>query len=185
VLLLAGGLVLASYGTGVTPAVAQGVPSNGGLTSGWDNALPEAHRFVILKDFKGAAVLDRNTGLVWEKAPDVTRGVWTKAAAYCLNKEVGRTRGWRLPSVAELASLIDPALPAPFVPASAFTVTEYGGTTPGVFGTGYWTATTVADTGSIMAWFVDFGFATADVVDKMDPTLPAWCVRGGMNTDQY
>ncbi len=64
VVLLVGGLVLANYGAGVTPAVAEGQAPNSGITAGWDSALPAAHRFVILRAFNGAAVLDRNTGLV-------------------------------------------------------------------------------------------------------------------------
>ena len=37
----------------------------------WSQKLPAAQRFVIVLD--GAAVLDKETGLVWEKSPDTTR----------------------------------------------------------------------------------------------------------------
>jgi len=43
--------------------------------------------------------------------------------------------GWRLPSVVEVAGLIDPSLPAPFVPGTVFT---------GVRSALYWSATTPA-----------------------------------------
>lgn len=35
----------------------------------WDQKLPAATRFVVLMDWNNEAVLDRETGLVWEQAP--------------------------------------------------------------------------------------------------------------------
>ena len=86
-----------------------------------DKNLPSAARFAILHDFNNEAVRGNNTGLVWERAPDNTLLNWAAAANLCANKVVGGTRGWRLPSVVELVSLIDPSLPAPFVPTNVFT----------------------------------------------------------------
>ena len=71
-----------------------------GVTQNWDKNLPSASRFTVLAAFGGAAVRDNNTGLVWEKAPDVTARSWGDSTFYCINKNVGGTRGWRLPSVA-------------------------------------------------------------------------------------
>ena len=82
----------------------------------WSNVIPNAaRRFVVLADFDNQAVLDRETGLVWEKSPattpaqleDVTEG------QACANKTVGGRKGWRLPSFPELASLIDPNVARP------------------------------------------------------------------------
>ena len=80
----------------------------------WSQKLPAAQRFVLVLD--DAAVLDKETGLVWEKSPDTTKRDWNTAINYCYNKTVGDRKGWRLPTVEELASLIDatqsnPALP--------------------------------------------------------------------------
>jgi hypothetical protein len=163
----------------ISPAVAAPPRDDphAGVTQNWDSNLPSASRFTVLTDFGGAAVRDNNTGLVWEKAPNATPRVWSAvdgAPAYCVDKIVGGTRGWRLPSVAELASLIDPTLVAPFVPASVFT---------GVQSTLYWSATTVASDPS-HAWSVSFGHGFVNVLDKTS-ALPAWCVRGGMNADAY
>ncbi len=46
------------------------------------------------------------------------------------------TVGWRLPSVIELKSVLDPSLPPPFVPVSVFT---------GILPFFYWSATTSPD----------------------------------------
>ena len=199
--LVGGGLVMASYGSGVTPAAAA-LPANnpgnpfqaildkleqvlaaitGGAGAGnhtlrWDTNNPSASRFTTA--FTGA-VLDQNTGLVWEQAPDATTRLWATATIYCVNKTVGGTRGWRLPSVVELASLIDPSLPAPFVPASAFTI----GGSPGVQSGTYWSATTPA-VPPIDAWIVLFDNGVVTHVDKTRSTY-AWCVRGGMNAEAY
>ena len=80
----------------------------------WSQKLPAAQRFVIVLD--GAAVLDKETGLVWEKSPDPNLRPWDSAINYSYSKTVGGRKGWRLPTIEELASLIDatqsnPALP--------------------------------------------------------------------------
>ena len=192
---LIGGLVLANYGGGVTPAEAHGDPpkpnpfrqildkldeilaaitgggEGGNHTLRWDTNNPSATRFTTA--FPGA-VLDKNTGLVWEQAPDTTAKFWGPATTDCVNKTVGGTRGWRLPSVVELASVQDPSLPSPFVPASVFT---------GVQSAYYWSATTKADSPAF-AWLL--GFGAGDVRnDSKGNRVRAWCVRGGMHADQY
>jgi len=176
VLVLSVGLVLANYGGGVTPA---GAKDLSGVTPNWDQNLPSASRFTTV--FTGA-VRDNNTGLVWEQAPDATNRTWSfvpgettrHALGYCLNKAVGGTRGWRLPSIAELVSLIDPSLPAPFVPASVFT---------GVQSVFYWSASTSADYPT-RAWGVNFGVGDEGSGPKFNVT-PVWCVRGPMQESVY
>ena len=56
----------------------------------------------------GTAVLDKETGLVWEKSPDTNTRDGDAAWAYCVEKTVGSRKGWRLPTVEELASLVNP-----------------------------------------------------------------------------
>jgi hypothetical protein len=75
----------------------------------WSNVIPNAaRRFVVLPDFSNEAVLDRETGLVWERAPNVSpTRYWSDSRQICVNKNVGGRRGWRLPSIHELASLLD------------------------------------------------------------------------------
>jgi Protein of unknown function (DUF1566) len=159
----------------ILDAVKGGGSQDGNHTLRWDQALPAAQRFVILPAFNNEAVLDKNTGLVWERIPDAADIIWAGATLTCINKNVGGTKGWRLPSVAELAGLIDPSLPAPFVPTNIFpTLPQLGF---------FWSATTHAEV-QTLAW--DVGLNDSDV-DQQLKTTPghAWCVRGGMNADRY
>jgi hypothetical protein len=173
-MILSSGLVLMTNSAQAAAIVSN---SNTSSTTSWDKNLPSASRFTVLSDFGGAAVRDNNTGLVWEQAPNATANNWFQSAVSCVNRNVGGSRGWRLPSMAELASLMDPSLVAPFVPASVFT---------GVQLDFYWTATTVAiDTVSGGKWGVRFA-NTGDVGGlNRDGSFYAWCVRGPMNADAY
>jgi len=175
--LVLGGLLTAGCGSGDESAVAQGVPTDlSGVTQNWNKNLPAAQRFVVLSSFNNAAVLDKNTGLVWEKAPDATRFTWHQARLHCVNRNVGGTVGWRLPSVVELKSVQDPSLPPPFVPASVFT---------GVQSDFYWSASTFAEAPTL-AWYVGFGLGgSVGGAIKSSNLHRAWCVRGGMNADAY
>ncbi len=125
-------------------------------------------RFVIA--FPGA-VLDKQTGLVWEEVPDATPRSWTDAIRYCVNKTVCGTIGWRLPSTEELKNVQDPSTAPPFVPAGSFMSVQP---------TTYWSASKA----SISLSFVHL------VDDRVSggntPNMfPAWCVRGGVNSEQY
>jgi hypothetical protein len=143
----------------------------------WSNVITNAdRRFVVLADFNNAAVLDRETGLVWEKSPDTQEVAWSDATSGCLNKTVGGRKGWRLPAIPELTSLIDPTVPypGPTLPAAnPFTNAQHG----------YWSATTIADDPP-HAWVVSL--TTGGVTPGNKPgSTRAWCVRGAMNADTY
>ncbi|HSB45950.1 MAG TPA: DUF1566 domain-containing protein [Nitrospira sp.] len=121
---LVAGVCLLSANLEITPVAAAPDAPQGpfaGVTQNWDKNLPSASRFTVLTVFGGAAVRDNNTGLVWEQAPSADLVIWRIATSNCLNKQVGKTVGWRLPSEAELSSLRDPTLQIPFVPTSVFT----------------------------------------------------------------
>jgi hypothetical protein len=136
-----------------------------------DNNNSSAARFVIV--FPGI-VLDKQTGLVWEEMPDATPRTWTDAARYCVDKTVGGTIGWRLPSMAEIKSVFDLSMAPPFVPAGIFTDIQ---------STVYWSVSTSAKA-PVGVSFVHLVDDRVSGGDKSD-IFPAWCVRGGVNTEQY
>ena len=80
----------------------------------WDQVLPANERFVLAMG--GAAVLDKETGLVWEQSPETNVARWSLARLVCPTQTVGGRKAWRLPSVHELANLVDQsnAFPAGF-----------------------------------------------------------------------
>ena len=53
------------------------------------------------------AVFDRETGLVWQRNTDDAVYDWDWAQNVCYELEIGGRMGWRLPTIDELATLID------------------------------------------------------------------------------
>src|SRR5262249_14464349 len=103
-----------------------------GVTQNWDKALPandpggpcpnSSSRFTCV--LGGAAVRDNQTGLVWEQTPAPSYHTWIQlgsgygpsARQECTLRKTGGQRGWRLPSVHELNSLVDPTQQTPALP---------------------------------------------------------------------
>ena len=86
----------------------------------WDRIEDGDDRFEVLEDFDEEAVLDKETGLVWERRPWFNyrpyRDVHGANIQGCWNRTTGGRMGWRLPSVEELSSLVVPEEP-PGTPA--------------------------------------------------------------------
>jgi hypothetical protein len=150
----------------------------------WDQTLPAATRFVVLSNFNSEAVLDRETGLVWQRTPGIS-GTDKAGSSFtnCVGATTGGRFGWRLPTIAELGSLFDPhstsgiGLPDghPFI------------VTPAVVGSGFWSTT--VNTSVFNSEVTIDVFLTAN--SKVGNTTPnffvgspnaqsyaAWCVRG-------
>jgi len=172
-------------GVALTASPAQAVDAAGPYYAlpSWDRKMAPVNRFVVLTDWTSdatnGAVLDKETGLVWEKSSFISTNTWVDAKSVCINRTTGGRTGWRLPEVHELTSLIQPSgfigggptLP----PGHPFLNVQVHD---------YWTATTYA-TDTTHAWYV--GFATGFVGN----TAPKgnlghfWCVRGGNNAPTY
>ena len=79
-------------------------------TPSWDQTLPAATRFVVLANFNSEAVLDRETGLVWQRVFVNNPTGFEFAFGGCFTAGTGGRAGWRLPTIVEFFSLTDPAL---------------------------------------------------------------------------
>jgi len=121
------------------------------------------------------AVLDRETGLVWQRDGSLEVSTWIIAG--CQGTTIGPRRGWRLPTVDELLSLAVPYSPDPrdLPPAnSPFTGFDGDGTQR------YWTTTEYTGDASF-AWVVDpvDGYAyTHPKAGSTSHTERVVCVRG-------
>jgi hypothetical protein len=174
-------LVMVAFAT--SPAEAQTTaPGPYYATPSWDQTLPctttaNCPRFIVLSNMSSAAVLDRETGLVWEKSPSTSTFSWYNAQFHCNGLTVGNRKGWRLPTNQELASLVDLSVapPGPTLPA--------GHPFSNVQSSNYWSATTVAIDAS-NAWDVDFanGFVVVDGKSN-NVDFFVWCVRGGQGVN--
>ncbi len=125
-------------------------------------------RFELVLD--GAAVLDKETGLVWEKSPSSSLRIWTDAVYSCQTSTVGNRMGWRLPAVEELETLVDRSgSPGPTLPSGhPFTNVQLNA---------YWSASTyVADTTNALGVLFNLGIVTPH--DRSANRM-VWCVRGG------
>ena len=145
----------------------------------WDQTLPPSTRFIVLSNMNSEAVLDRETGLVWQKSTSTIPGSstttnWISALNFCMTASTGNRLGWRLPTVQELASLIDPT-----------TLNLPTGHPFNLLLTFYWTATTYAPIPG-QAWTVRPGGFGASVFVPgpiNSNNISFWCVRGGQGLD--
>jgi hypothetical protein len=162
---------------GVVGTAAQAATANGPYyaTPSWDQKLDPAVRFIVLANWSSQAVLDRETGLVWEQSPSPANHNWHFAYAHCVQKNVGNRRGWRMPTIEELTSLTDPTsgpLPAGH---------PFGSVLPDA----YWSATTNTQFAN-SAWVMRFDTNQVLASSKDAGNLnPVWCVRGGQGYDAH
>ena len=139
----------------------------------WHRVLPAADRFRLVMGDE--AVLDRETGLVWERRPGTATVGWTNASFLCYDRTVGPRKGWRLPTVEELMSLVAPGAVDPSLPAGH----PFRDVLPEV----YWSATTIAGIAG-SAYGVSLHDGT--LFDESKSTLfYIWCVRGGKGIDGW
>ena len=172
------GLLLAGYGCTEATAGEQGKPVDlPGVTHSRDNALPTAQRFVILPAFANNAVLDKRTGLVWEKSPQTTSARWSLARRTCAEKSVGGQKDWRLPSLEELASLVDYSVAPPSLALPS------GHPFLSIQSSVYWSSTRPGDDPK-GSWGVHFGLGGGSTFINWAHSVLAWCVHDGMNMNQ-
>jgi hypothetical protein len=161
------------------PAVAQTTgPGPYYAWPAWDQKLQcdtqaTCPRFIVLSNWNNQAVLDRETGLVWERSPSTSTFTWSNAQLHCNLLTVANRIGWRLPTLQELASLVDRGQSFPALPT--------GHPFSNVQSSFYWSAATFAIVASF-AWGVFFDSGNVSFDDK-SVTFFVWCVRGGQGVD--
>ena len=145
-----------------------------GLSSdlGVDVQMP-GPRFQILEEYRGEAVLDTETHLIWERTPSSSETGWANATLRCALSSTGGRLGWRLPSFFELMTLIEPPPPAAMTKPSL----PMGHPFRGVRADPYWT-TSSHDIEPTNAYTVDFLRGDVAIQRKTRPHA-WWCVRGG------
>ncbi len=113
------------------------------------------------------AVLDEETGLVWQRSPSTATQTWATAAYICQAASTGGRGGWRVPTQAELGSLIGGS--AGILP-SGHPFTNISGL--------YWSSTeALSPAGSAYA----LGQGSWGALDKTSEQH-LWCVRGASST---
>ncbi len=152
----------------------------------WDQKLScsatnNCPRFEKLATWGNAAVMDHETGLVWEQSPSTHSFGWYQAQWQCNNLETGGRVGWRLPTIQELASLVDPLAPSPgptLPPGHPFSNVQQSSSSDF-----YWSAT---DHDPSYAWggyfFHDVNVPRVNYGNKQSSYF-VWCVRGGQGAN--
>jgi len=153
-------------------------------TPSWDQTLActtlaNCPRFVVLANMSSAAVLDRETGLVWERSPSTERVAWRGGLVHCNEfTTIGNRLGWRLPTLQELASLIDPSQNSPALPPGHpfldVQLTDY-----------YFTATSDGRNtdNKFVVSFANDGDLANGLTGNQDLPKFIWCVRGGQGVN--
>jgi hypothetical protein len=134
-----------------------------------------SHRSIVLSNMNSEAVLDRETGLVWERSPDTYQNgvIWSAAFDRCYIKRTGGREGWRLPTINELASLADANVYVPIY-GSPFNFAQVS--------TPYWSSTTDASDPTRAYGLSVFSKPNIHTFQKIFD-YPVWCVRGGQAID--
>jgi hypothetical protein len=138
---------------------------------------PASERFVLLSAFNEEAVLDKKTGLLWEKSPEQTAVTWNEARTICSRRTIGGQKGWRLPSPSEMRSLVGPSVDAPgpnLPPGHPFL---------NVQSSSYWTVVPAANLPSYAQYLDAFLGNVLSLVRIY--TFPVWCVRGPLTAEDY
>jgi len=119
------------------------------------------------------AVLDKETGLVWERSPEATTYNWFEANYYCIAvTTVGGRKGWRLATAEELQSLVDPTLDPQTLPTGHPFINV-----PLAYA--YWTATSGFSDPANLGAYINMSIGGMLGANKSTGAAYKWCVRGG------
>lgn len=184
------GVCLFMLAATATPADAQTVAAGPYYaTPSWNQTIActapaSCPRYIVLSNMNNEAVLDRETGLVWQRTPllTVNSDLQAGASTNCSLATTGGRQGWRLPRLDEIMSLADTSNTA-FGQLHLHPGHPFTGLT---FNQRFWVADTVPAGLSPGGMFVFFDPGSApgayfNALSGNNYTLVgaiAWCVRG-------
>ena len=128
------------------------VPSPGALLSSIEqfaSASCAGHATPI--EAPSGTVIDQSTGLMWSKATTAKGKTWAEAKAAAEAVRLGGYTDWRLPTRAELLTLVDDTRSNPAIDTTMFDCESDW----------YWTSTPLASSPSDCAWGVLFNLGNA------------------------
>jgi hypothetical protein len=149
------------------------VPADTGGTGSGAAASPNHY-----SDNGDGTVTDNVTGLMWEQMPapvmfvsktGPTAYVQAQALSYCDALTLAGYGNWRLPTIIELASLVDTGVTNAMLNPDYFTWAQG-------LGLSFWSATPVAGSPSL-AWIFDFAVGYPKTQDAKAIVLGVACVR--------
>ena len=111
-------------------------------------------------------VTDNVTGLMWQQAVPATTYTWADAVAYCPTLTLAGHGDWRLPSVIELASIVDLGQSDTSIDSTYF---------PSTPGNWFWSSSPLAGLPAA-AWGVSFASGSTYYYDCAISS-PVRCVR--------
>jgi hypothetical protein len=147
---MSSGFTSNAYAKTTSNAYVRCVRGNGSGEGQSDFAVQPANHYAVA----AGEVTDNYTGLIWQQTDSATPSgatviPWSQAAAYCSGLGLnGHT--WRVPSINELATLVDESRVAPAIDRTAFPNTKYGSYS----NNWYWASTTYS--GSSNGWAINF-----------------------------
>lgn len=155
------------------PAWARKLNATGGCNSArFTCVLPTA------ADPTGEAVLDHSTGLVWQKSIGTDTATFSVAQIDCAGTSTGGISGWRVPTLSELYTLLDPTRNSPSFSGPALPVGHPFLDVP-VTGNHIWSTTDI--TGTTNAWAMRYGNWPAQPsetqITGMSTAAYVFCVR--------
>jgi hypothetical protein len=180
-----GGLVSNDYAETATSNV-RCVRGNGAGETELEQAVEPPNHYTV----NTGEVTDNYTGLIWQQGDSSSGGgaqvAWSSAAGYCSSLNLNGN-AWRVPSLNELATLVDEATVQPAINTTVFPGTHPTSSDSGCLYMGlptwYWASEPLA-TETAYAWGIDFcdGFTGANnstATTTWDAYSTAWvkCVR--------
>lgn len=130
-----------------------------------DTALPHPQSYDVAT---AGVVVDRVTGLIWQRVAASDLLLWRDADAACANLTFGGRDDWRLPSLIELVSIVDFGRTTPAVDVAAFSDRAGGN---------FWTSSPFAGS-TEEALYVAFSTGFSYHGHRAALSLQARCVRG-------